>query len=120
MIVTSSTFLERWQKSGLDQRQFIIRYKKEIDRALMKSPAFADALAPPAQPLGPSERRRRVLEALDRIEEAIAACKLVPTKQSKREVDRAIWNFGRLWFDVKLMIDSESGATASSTTAQAA
>lgn len=82
LITTDTSFLERWQNSGLDQRQFIIRHKKEIDRALIADPVFSGTHA---RPLAPSERRGRVLEALSRIEEATAVCKLVPTKQSKQE-----------------------------------
>ena len=123
LITTRSSLFERWRNSGLDQRQFIVRYKKEIDRTLIADPAFSGSPALPAQParpLTPSERRHRVLEALSRVEEATAACKLIPTKQSKQEADRAMRDFGRLWFDVKLMIDTESDATGSSTNAQAA
>jgi hypothetical protein len=120
LITTDKRFLERWRNSGLDQRQFIIRHKKEIDRALIADPVFSGTHARPAPPppLAPSERRDRVLEALSRIEEATAACKLVPTKQSKQELDRAIRDFGRMWFDVKRMIDTESEATEGSTRTQ--
>jgi len=111
LITTDESFLERWQNSGLDQRQFIIRHRKEIDRVLIADPVFSGTYARRAtpRPLAPFERRGRVLEALSRIEEATAVCKLVPTKRSKQDLDRAIRDFGRMWFDVKLMIDTESG-----------
>lgn len=106
-----STFLERWQKSGLDQRQFISRYRKEIDWALISEPGFLGSPSSSAKPPSFSERRQRVLKALNRIEEATETLKLIPTKQSRQEEQRAMRDFGRLWFDVKLMIAAESDTT---------
>ena len=122
LITTDDSLFRRWQNSGLDKRQFIVRYQQEIDRALIADPVFSgtDARRVPPRPLAPSERRRKVFEALNRIEEATAACKVVPTKLSKRELDRAIQDFGLMWFDVKLIIDMERDATESSGNAEAA
>jgi hypothetical protein len=94
-------------------------YRKEIDRVLIADLAFWGSPALPAQPLMPTERRHRVLKALSRIEEATAICKLIPTKESKKELDRAMRDFGRLWFDVKVILDEKSGPTRISTNAQA-